>query len=97
MRWVVNIVFLGLALISVLQMFVFKYRVIAAERTLRGLYAQIRRDIEDIHVLEAEWALQNDPERLKILVAQHTKLKELKPKQIVHIQALVEEETHEKP
>jgi len=95
MKWVVNGIFFGLALVAVLQMFVFKYRVIAAERTLRGLYAQIRRDVEDIHVLEAEWALRNDPERLKVLVAQHTKLKDLSPKQIIHVQTLTEGETHE--
>ena len=95
MRWLTNGIFLGLALFSVLQMFVFKYRVIAGERKLKSLYAQIRRDVEDIHVLEAEWALRNDPERLKVLVAQHTKLKELTPKQIVHVQTFTERETHE--
>ena len=61
----INLIFILGALLSAFQMFVLKYKVVAQEKELARMYADIHRKVEDIHVLQAEWALLNDPERLQ--------------------------------
>ncbi len=69
-RWLVNFFFLSLAVMSGVQLFVLKYRVIDKEDELKAIHRQILSDSREIHMLKADWALLNDPSRLRALVAQ---------------------------
>ena len=81
----INLIFILGALLSAFQMFVLKYKVVAQEKELARMYADIHRKVEDIHVLQAEWALLNDPERLQKIMEQQAYLKPVKPEQIIHV------------
>ena len=57
-------------ILSGVQLFVLKYRVIDREEELKAIHRQILNDSREIHMLKADWALLNDPIRLRALVAQ---------------------------
>ena len=78
-------------------MFVLKYKVIEKEDELKAIHAQIIRDTRDIHMLEAEWAVENHPKRLLELVKSQTKLEPIKPKQIQDVADLPEKSGSEEP
>ena len=63
-RWMIRIGCLLLAVGACIQMFVLKYRVIDLEDELKALHAQIMADTREVHMLEAEWAVKNNPDRL---------------------------------
>ncbi|MDY6407196.1 MAG: hypothetical protein SPL08_00635 [Pseudomonadota bacterium] len=65
-----------------LMMFVLKYKVIEKEDELRAITAQIVKDERAIHMLEAEWAVENHPKRLLELVKSQTHLEPIKAEQI---------------
>lgn len=65
------------------MMFVLKYHVIGKERKLAQIHRQILTDKREIHMLNADWALLNDPERIRILVENQTDFKIIKAAQIV--------------
>lgn len=69
-RWLINVLCLILAVVSGIQLFVLKYRVIDKEEELKAIHRQILNDSREIHMLKADWALLNDPVRLRALVAQ---------------------------
>ncbi len=69
-RWMINLLFLILAVVAGVQLFVLKYRVIDKEEELKAIHRQILNDSREIHMLKADWALLNDPVRLRALVAQ---------------------------
>jgi hypothetical protein len=69
-RWVINLLFLILAVAAGVQLFVLKYRVIDKEDELKAIHRQILNDSREIHMLKADWALLNDPVRLRALVKQ---------------------------
>lgn len=81
----INFIFVLGVLLSAFQMFALKYKVVAQEKELARLYEDIHKKVEDIHVLQAEWALLNDPERLEKIIVQQSYLKPVKPEQIVHV------------
>ena len=55
-----------------------------------GLRAEIAQEREAIRILEAEWSLLNQPDRLQKLAKRHLKLGPLRPEQIVDIASLPE-------
>lgn len=69
-RWLINLLFLILAVAAGVQLFVLKYRVIEKEEELKAIHRQILNDSREIHMLKADWALLNDPVRLRALVKQ---------------------------
>ena len=68
---------------SCLLMFLLKYRVIDKEEELKRIHTQIREDIRAIHMLEAEWATRNDPDRLAKLITAETQWKPLASAQLL--------------
>jgi len=64
-------------------MFVLKYQVIEKEKELARIHRQISADKREIHMLNADWALLNDPERLRALVEQQTQFKIIKAQQVI--------------
>jgi len=77
-----------LAIGACLQMFILKYRVIAREEELKEIHTQVKEDIRAIHMLEAEWAVKNDPNRLIQLAATDKKMQPIQPAQVRLIEDL---------
>src|SRR5690606_7701321 len=92
-----TIFWLGLAALLGAGLFHLKYEVQALERHLTGLNAEIVRNQEAIHVLEAEWAYLNQPERLKTLSAKRLELIPVTPVHIVSFGDLPERYEAAKP
>lgn len=75
---------LGIALLalSVFALFQVKYKVQNLRRDLAEIERQIEADKQSIHVLEAEWAYLNRPERLRRLADQYLDLRYVNVAQI---------------
>lgn len=86
--WVVRVGCVLLALGAALQLFYVKYQVIDREHELKRIHRQIADDMREIHIWEAEWALLNNPDRLRKLVANYTTFQPIGAKQIVRISDL---------
>lgn len=87
-QWLINLLFFGLAIVSGVQLFVLKYQVVEKEEELKTIHRQILNDKREIHMLKADWALLNDPKRLRILVKEQSELKPIKANQIIQIEDL---------
>lgn len=88
MRWFVRLLFPLLAVLASVQMFVLKYRVIEKEDELKRIHRQIWDDTREIHILEADWALASDPNRLRAFVESQTDFKTIQAKQLVTMDSL---------
>lgn len=73
----ITILWVLLAMIAGVGLYLLKHDVQTMEDQLARLNRQITKDRTEIHVLQAEWTYLNDPERLRDLVAKH--LPGLKP------------------
>ena len=73
-KWIIRLICLLFAIGSCVQMFVLKYRVIEKEDELKALHAQIFADSRALHMLEAEWAVKNNPDRLYQMVVDQPRL-----------------------
>ena len=78
-----TVFWLGLAGLLGAGLFHLKYDVQALERHLTGLNAEIVRNQEAIHVLEAEWSFLSQPERLQKLAMKRLELVPVTPAHIV--------------
>lgn len=58
------------------------------ERQLANIQNNIQKDIDEIHVLKAEWSMYNTPNRLQKLAQEQLSLKKAKPEQIINYSAL---------
>jgi len=67
---------------------VLKNKVQGLERRLANINANIQKDIDDIHVLKAQWSQYNTPERLRKLAHEQLSLESAKPEQIINYSAL---------
>ncbi|QXM25549.1 hypothetical protein KO353_04870 [Elioraea tepida] len=75
--WFAVAIAVGLVLYNV------KHEVQGLERRLVELNRAIATTRERIHVLEAEWSLLNEPERLRALASRHLELEPMRPAQFV--------------
>lgn len=75
MRGRVTLFWISLAAVVGFGLFHVKYKVQALEDDLRQLNAAITHEQEQLHVLAAEWAHLNSPDRLQDLAGRHLKLK----------------------
>ena len=89
-RWVVWILCLLGTMGTCLMMFVLKYQVIKKEDELKEIHKQIIEDSRAIHMLEAEWAVENHPKRLAELVKAHTNMVPIVADQIQEVADLPE-------
>jgi len=87
-RWLFKLSFPMLAFLAGLQMFLLKYQVIEKEDELKQIHRQILKDNREIHMLEADWAMANDPNRLREFVQTQTDLKPIRSTQFVTIESL---------
>ena len=82
------ILWLTLTLVVAVGSSVLKNKVQILERRLSTINQNIQKDIENIHVLNAEWSHYNTPERLKKLAMEQLSLDRAKPEQIINYSAL---------
>lgn len=82
MRGRVTLFWICLAVTVGFGLFHVKYKVQALEDDLRRLNAAITEEQEQLHVLAAEWAHLNRPDRLETLAGRHTGLGPAAPEQI---------------
>lgn len=80
---VFTIVFFTIAASSYLKNSVYRL-----EKELNEINQSIQTDKEIIHVLNAEWAKLNNPERLRVLAGEHIHLNSIKGEQIINYSAL---------
>ncbi|MEQ8507271.1 MAG: hypothetical protein RIB80_18270 [Rhodospirillales bacterium] len=76
--------FLALALAGILSLglFMISYQVQDLEDQLDALNRDISRDSRAVHVLQAEWAHLNDPQRLRMLSERYLGLEPIATKQL---------------
>jgi cell division protein FtsL len=82
-----NILILILLIASAFGLFQIKYKVRSLKKEVIEISKFVQREREDLHILKAEWAFLNEPERLKKLVQQHLDLSEIRVSQIKEIKA----------
>jgi cell division protein FtsL len=80
-RYILLPFFVILSLLAAL--FQVKYTVLDLENEHRTLRRAIKEKQEELHVLNAEWAYLNDPERLFALSKKHLQLRPIRGQQIV--------------
>ncbi len=68
--------------------FILKNQVHDLEHELARINRTITSDMQNIHILKAEWGRLNTPERLRKLAGEHTSLNKLKAEQIINYSAL---------
>lgn len=83
-RWWINFIFIAIAIVAGVGMFLLKYQVIEKEERLFRLHRQIAADKREIHMLQGDWASLNDPERLRALVQKQTNFKPLGANQVIN-------------
>ena len=94
-RWLIWLLCVLGAFGTCLVMFALKYHVIKKEDELKKIHTQIIKDSRAIHMLEAEWAVENHPKRLMELVKNQTHLVPITAEQIQEVQDLPEKQIEE--
>ena len=84
-KFIINTIFLLIAVLSGVGLFVLKYQVKEKETELRLIHLDILKTKRELHMLEAEWAHLNDPKRLKALVTSQTNWEVITSKQLIEI------------
>lgn len=82
------IIWAVVAAVLVLGLFELKYEVQRLEERLRTVRADIQREREAVHVLQAEWSYLNRPERIAELAARHLDLRPIDPDQVRRLDEL---------
>lgn len=82
------VLWLTLTLFVALGSSVLKNRVQTLERRLETINTNIQKDIQNIHVLKAEWSHYNTPDRLRKMAYEQLSLEKAKPEQIINYSAL---------
>ena len=82
-RFFIYFLFGLMAFSSACGMFFLKFHVIEKEIVLSRMHKQIRENNRSIHVLNAEWANLNNPERLTLLATEKTSLQPMQQFQII--------------
>ncbi len=84
-RFLLNLSFILLTIFSGMQAFMIKYSVIEKEEQLEKIYQEIVNNKREIHMLQAEWSLLNDPERLRALIKKQTAFEPIRPSQVISL------------
>ena len=82
------VLWLTLTLVVAVGSSVLKNKVQVLERRLNTINDNIQKDIQTIHVLNAEWSHYNTPERLRKLAMEQLSLDKARPEQIINYSAL---------
>ena len=78
------VLWLTLTLFVAVGSSILKNQVQGLERRLATINDNIQKDIQNIHVLKAQWSLYNTPDRLQKLAYEQLSLEKAKPEQIIN-------------
>ncbi len=82
------IIWLGIAILTGIGLFLVKYEVRALEAKLLEINRKVVANQEATHILKAEWAHLNDASRIEQLSARYLSLQPIVPAQLGRIEAL---------
>jgi hypothetical protein len=82
------IIWLGIAILTGIGLFLVKYQVRALEAELLGINRKVVANQEATHILKAEWAHLNDATRIEQLNARYLALQPITPAQLGRLEAL---------
>lgn len=71
-----------LLLINIFSLFWVKYHVIKVKKQSQKVQREIVRDLEIVHVLQAEWTYLNQPQRLQYLANKYLNMQTITVTQI---------------
>ncbi len=83
-----NIALLSAATVICIGLYTVKHDAQQAERDVQALSAEIRKERETLRVLQAEWALRTEPQRLERLTANHLQMAPIEAHQIITLSDL---------
>ena len=86
----VHLFWLGIVALAAALVFNVSHDVQAMKQERAALAEKIAREQETIRVLEADWALLNQPARLEAMARRHTALRATTPDQIIRLEAIPE-------
>jgi cell division protein FtsL len=87
-RMVSWLISMGLFAVAAFGLYMVKYTVQDMQREVAQLETEWRQEQESLHLLSAEWAYLNRPERLRQLAERHLDVVALDTRNIIQIQAL---------
>lgn len=79
-----------------LGLFQLKYQVMTLEKDQQRIQRTIHETDEAIHVLKAEWAHLNDPQRLQGLCERYLTIKPIKGSQLISFNQVIDEGQEDK-
>jgi cell division protein FtsL len=82
------IIWLGIAILTGIGLFMVKYQVRALEAQLLEINRKVVSNQEATHILKAEWAHLNDATRIEQLNARYLSLQPITPAQLGRIDAI---------
>lgn len=82
------VIWLGIAILTGIGLFLVKYQVRALEEKLLETNRQVIANQEATHILKAEWANLNEASRIEQLNARYLGLQPIAPAQLGRIEAL---------
>ncbi len=82
------VIWLGIAILTGIGLFLVKYQVRALEENLLDINRRVVANQEATHILKAEWAHLNDAARIERLNARHLSLQPVTPAQFGRLEAL---------
>lgn len=82
------IIWLGIAILTGIGLFLVKYQVRALEAQLLEINRKVVANQEATHILKAEWAHLNDATRIEQLNARYLSLQPITPAQLGRIDAI---------
>lgn len=82
------VIWLGIAILTGIGLFLVKYQVRALEEKLLDTNRQVIANQEATHILKAEWANLNEASRIEQLNARYLGLQPIAPAQLGRIEAL---------
>ena len=71
-----------LLLMNIFSLFWVKYHVVKVKTQLQKVQREISKDLEIIHVLQAEWTYLNQPQRLQYLARKYLNMQNITVAQI---------------
>lgn len=87
-RMFVSLIWMGVFAIAAFGVYLVKYAVQDMQRQVVALQAKLDEEQESLHLLNAEWAYLNRPERLRSLAEKHLELAPFDTRKMLPIQAL---------
>jgi cell division protein FtsL len=87
-RALIGMVWMGAFAVAAFGVYLVKYAVQDMQKQVASLEAQLHEEKESLHLLNAEWAYLNRPERLRTISEKHLELAPFDTRRMMPIEAL---------